>query len=348
MRQLLLPSSLSYGAGPNIAYLASANLSCQTVHRRDSDVFLDPLRSDAYPIELELRAIGNRVGEVVSGYDDMHRPIAGSDDRVCAVGTGTFGAPTADRRDLIAAGYKYLVAFQQLGRPGILEEQVRTEALNSFIREPMTRYNDDFYEIDVNSKVEMECCCLSWITRVIPEMPTAIPGCDYMGLNVAKQTGHLALFHSRKQQHAYDATRAYSPPSVDYCLRDLQYIQIGRLCSFHNPRIRANPRAFLDGEQSVRQNYVSSFRRACAESKSELSRVRLGAIHVYNAASNDAPPVVARRLRRISNEIARQGEVLDEGVIMAVQNFLLLVEAWPELVAASVRLRGLLADSFVE
>lgn len=337
LHTLLLPDGVSYGAGPNLAYLLGAALRCQAIHRRDSDVYLDRERGGAYPIELELRAMDEHLG-FISPAPEGSEQFAPT-QTVSAVGTNTFGSATIDRRDLLDSGINHLVAYQSLGRPGVAVDRVHAEAFNSLVEEPERRYTDDFFAIDNSGRIEMESCCLSWITRLVPEMPTDILGCDYMPLNVAKQTGHVALYHSRKMRHEYDSDRAGSPPSLAYSIRDLQYMQIGRLCSYHNPRIRKDPNRFMLNQQFDSAAYAGSFREACNEAESELARVRLEAGDVYRSAAEAAPEEIGVRLRRIATEIDRLGEQIDLAVIKAVRDFADLVEAWPALIAEAARHR---------
>jgi hypothetical protein len=333
---LLNPAGVSYGAGPNTAYLLAATLGSWAVHRRDSDVQLDKSRPNAYPIELELAAIGRRIEEIpyeiVGGGDGDHQRS------VKVVGTGTFGDATFDRRDLFAAGDDFIVAFQRLGRPGIPDSEIRSEALAYLREEPEVRYESDFYEIDVDGQVEMESCCICQFHLVMPEMPTDILGCDYMTKDIPWQVGELILYHSRKMNHIYNRERAEQvnlSESVEYALRDLMYIQMGRVWRTHNDRFRASPHRFFSNGLLDNQLYARSFRDAAKEQADALRDVRVGAEEVYSEAAMAAPDGAASRLARVSEAIHRSGSELDRHVVTAVDDFGFLVEMWPELIRSA-------------
>lgn len=346
LRRLLLPNGISYGAGPNAAYLIGAALQCQTVHRRDSDVYLDPAEPGRFPIEIELDTIDH---DLRPGCE-QDSPAHSTDTeihKVAAVGTNTFGDPTVDRRDLIAAGLDYLAAYQALGRPGIPPRVVRAEAIRYLVDEPATRHDEDFTSVELAGAIEAESYCVSWVTSTMPEMPTGVLGCDYMTLNMANLALHASVYHSRKMNHRYDTHRKSNSTTLEYSLRDLQYLQMGRLCALHNARLKNDAARYMQGTTLNTPAYVASFRLACAESQLELARVRIGAVDVYRAAAKAAQSIaLKRRLQRVAAEIEKRGDQLDNGVIEAVTDFVDLLESWPLLICNARNLEDYVLESF--
>ena len=351
LSELLLPTGVSYGRGPNLASLLAAGLNCSSIHRRDSDVYIDPLRPNSWPLELELGAIAVEPSEintlVVRNLDD---PTIERGATTKVVGTGTFGAATIDRRDLFSAGLEFAVAFQQLGRPGVPVEDVTSEAIGYLIEEPKIRYDEDFYEIDIDARVEMEACCLSELQNFLPEMPTDVLGCDYMVKDLAWRIGQPILFHSRKMEHRYDPSRELYvdvQAAVDYAVRDLQYIQMGRIWRQQGTRMQEDLSQFWDDSQLNADAYAASFREFANSSTAELVRVRTGAQKVYQDASRAVEGSIASRLAATAETIASLGSQIDQHVVSAVDDFAYLVEAWRGLAASADTLEEAVRTSFV-
>ncbi|MFZ0666137.1 MAG: DUF6271 family protein [Acidimicrobiales bacterium] len=338
LRSILLPAGISYGSGPDLAFLLAINLGCDFVHRRDSDVYLDEHRPDALPIELELGAIGKSIKDLKLVAEPPEGVLEKRDTRVRLVGTSTFGALTLDRRDLFAAGEEYAVAFQQLGRPGVERHIVREEAVSYLQEEPSTRYDTDFYELDEDGRVEMEACCFWEAFRFLPEMTTDIMGCDYMIKDALWQAGLLSIFHSRKLRHRYEQARADQTDldfAVNYSLRDVQYIQIGRIWQEQARIIRDGSRPLFDDTGFHADVYAEAFDAASERCGAVLEEVRKGAQSVYESAAAAASGPLASRLRAVAEALEKAGTGLDRHVVEAVSDFTFLVRAWPSLISAA-------------
>lgn len=340
IQALLLPTALSYGAAPNLAYLIGSSLGCDTIHRRDSDVYLDRSRPDLLPVELELAGIGKCLRDVTVDVDDVGpNPPVDVERPVKLIGTTTFGCPTFDRRDLFEAGFEFALAFQRLGRPTSSLDEVRAELAFFLVEEPRVRYVTDFLQVDVDGRVEMEACAIYEGFRLLPEMPAIeILGTDYMVKDILWQLHEPVVFHSRKLEHRYDPLRAAWSDirSVTaYVLRDVRYLQMGRVWAAHNETIEGIwPELIRDGDFDATR-YASSFRRALGEAKSEVERVRLGAVEVYHAASQATTGRLSERLWQIATAIESTGISLDNDVTTAVDDFTFLVERWPTMMESA-------------
>ncbi len=336
--RLLLPKGISYGRGPNLAYLLAVATNCVSVHRRDSDVLLDESRQESLPVELELAAIGRTLNSIELPIRRLGEIEYPKEAKVKIVGTGTFGDATLDRRDLQTAGISYLTALQQLGRPGIPAKEVEQEATSYLIKEAQTRYSEDFYELEIDGRVEMESCCIADLYRDLPEMPTDILGCDYMVKDLAWRLQQPILFHSRKMHHAYDNDRsAHANQTADqsYALRDVQYIQMGRIWSQVGEYIEQHLDEYTDGDEFNAHSYAAKFRSITAASRDVLRDVRLGAQRVYTAAAAASAGPVMDRLNCVADALEAAGAGLDEHVMQAVDDFAYLTEAWRHLITAA-------------
>ncbi|HYI61532.1 MAG TPA: DUF6271 family protein [Acidimicrobiales bacterium] len=334
LRALLLPQGTSYGRGPNLAAILGCALGCSVLHRRDSDIYLDDARAGELPVEFEASFIGQSLDAVSGRIERVDEFTPAPSALVQMVGTSSFGAPTFDRRDLMAAGKRYLVEFQQLGRPGSEEPEVAEEAFDYFIREPSTRYDNDRLEVDIDNRIEMECVAVSTVFKVLPEMPTGIIGCDYMQKDLLWWSGEGLIFHTRKVRHQYAPdreARADLAAYLDYAMRDVEYIQMGRVWQRHNmqmQRFRSRHRGLVQFDP---ESYVSSFRQAVEQVGSELEEVRGGAQQVYESAAAASSGDLAGRLKAVADVIADRGPAMDQRVREAVEDYCVLVLAWREL-----------------
>jgi Family of unknown function (DUF6271) len=334
LRTLLLPEGISYGAGPNLAYLIGQSLRVELIHRRDSDVFLDPSRPNAYPIELELLGMYASPNDLPLRVEGLSARFFEYSGLPAVVGTSTFGDTTFDRRDLFTAGSDFLVRYQQLGRPGISHEEVLREATEYLVESPKEFFDTDFFILDEPGRIEMEACCLRDVFRVLPEMPTDILGCDYLSKDIAWQVDWPSLYHSRKMRHVYDPERfAMSDDDqlVEYYIRDLKYILMGRIWSAHNERVRKSPSTFVSGRLLMAQAYAESFVQASEDSSNELTSIRKKMVSVFEDSASKAQGGSGRRLRRVADYLHEHGSSVEQDVHLAVSDFAFLIQHWSVL-----------------
>lgn len=339
LRSLLLPSGTSYGRGPNLASLLGATIGSRLTHRRDSDIFLDE-GPDTMPIALELAVAGLPLADLSDTVRRMDEFDAAPDAAVCLVGTDSIGAAPFDRRDLIAAGPDFLVDFQALGRPAADRDTVASEALDYFLRGPSSRYDEDFLEIDIDNQIEMQSCCFTRVQAVLPENPTDIIGCDYMGKDLIWRCGEGLVYHSRKEHHRYSPERQAQrdiKAHVDYVLRDVEYLQFGRIWQIHSRnlcRYWESHRGLGSFDAAV---YTASFEAAADEGAQELVEVRIGAAEVFTAAAQATEGYLQTRLRAVAEAIRAAGPAMDAHVRAAVDDYCFLVPKWPLLIDAAVQ-----------
>jgi hypothetical protein len=338
LRELLLPKGISYGRGPNIATLVAISLDCLSTHRRDSDNYHDPSRPHKWPIELELLTIGRDIAEASLQLPDG--VAAGFTNRtIHMAGSVMFGSPTIDRRDLFEAGEGLALQFQRLGRPNVTFEELRKEAREYLIEEPRTRYDSDFISVHESARIEMGNCAFHRTAfLMLPEMPTGILGCDYMLKDLIWRLKRPAVFHSRKLLHLYDLDRdqgLHDEQAVDYAIRNVQYIQVGRIWQVHGSRMAAEPDRFETAGRFDVDEYAASFMQASVESMEVVSDVRQAAADIYERSAAVAPREVKPRLLTVSRRLKELGELVDSQVHQAVEDFTYLAKAWPALTNAA-------------
>jgi hypothetical protein len=340
--ELLAPSGVAYSAGPNKAFLVAAALGVDTLHRRDSDHLPDE-RADgpAYPGVLESRAIGKVLSQVTPLANAEAVPAAQAEEEVLFVGSGMFGDPPHDRRELIEAGERFGVEVLRLSSPWMSDENLLRDVRGYFGSEPSVRYDEDFYEFDDSGRTELGVSCLRQVFLQLPEMPLHDAlGIDYFQKNLLYQLARPVVFHSRKMRHVYDAVRVAQTTEafVDYSMRDLRYVVLWPIWSRHNQNIRTEPSAFLRPDGSLDTvAYVASFRAALKEALPTREGIPARYAAVYREAASAAEKVSAERLSAVADEAERLGDELVRQVGAGIEDFCWLIERWPELIAAARR-----------
>lgn len=350
---LLSPSGVAYSAGPNKAFLIAAGLGVDTVHRRDSDHVPD-LRDDgpAFPGVLESKAIGRLLGEVSPVTNLASARVDRSSEPVYFVGSGMFGDPPHDRRDLLSLDARYVAQIEQLSSPGSSLDDLLEEVHNYFVDEPATRYDNDFYELDRTGRTELGVSCLWRVFLELPEMPIRDTlGCDYFQKNLLYQLGRPVLFHSRKMRHAYDPERADGfvlDRFVDYSLRDLRYLILWQVWSAHNRFIRTHVSEYLRPDGSLdASRYANGLATAADHILPDTAGIPESFADIYAAAAAKISGSQAERLLAVSNSARTLGPAAVQQVRQGIDDFVWLIERWGDLVSCAPALRGILEKSIV-
>ncbi len=332
-RLLRPPDRVSYGYGPNIATLFALSLGAEYLHRRDSDVYLAEANQQAMPLEQEIRYTGSEVRDAPT-----LRNAGAWSDTIAIVGTNTYGDATIDRAELIEAGADHLYDLQSLGRPGASRWDVAGEASEYLIVEPSVRYRSDFVALDYRNRVEMEAFCIAIAEQQCPEMPSDVIGCDYINLNLSRDLLKAIVYHSRKMVHRHEDDRRGRTSRnefVDYALRDVNYLQMGRIFERVSKHVRH------EAEQTAASFSLEHFgdliSRAVADRHEAVQDVRLGAADVYLRASHEARCSDGGReiLGTVAKRILERGAQLDEHIERELETYCELLRLWPALTAAA-------------
>jgi hypothetical protein len=346
--RLLSPGGVAYSAGPNKAFLIAAALGVDTIHRRDSDHIPD-LREDgpAFPGVLESGVIGRLLGEVSPVTNLATARVDRSDEPVYFVGSGMFGDPPHDRRDLLSLDSRYVAQIEQLSSPDESLDDLLAEVHTYFVDEPATRYEDDFYELDRTGRTELGVSCLWRVFLELPEMPIHDTlGCDYFQKNLLYQLSRPVLFHSRKMRHEYDSERARGfglDRFVDYSMRDLRYLILWRVWVAHNRYIRAHVDEYLRPDGSLdASRYASGLVNAADHVLPDTVSIPGGFADIYAQASANTSGSQAERLLAVSDSARALGPLAVGQVREGIDDFIWLIERWGDLVSCAPAVRGIL------
>jgi Family of unknown function (DUF6271) len=339
-RELLTRQGVAYASGPNKAFLTAAALGVDTLHRRDSDHLPDTENGRArFPGAMEVQAIGRRVREVTSlrAAESLTPQELGQE--ILFVGSGMFGDPAHDRRELITAGEEFGVRVLSLSSPWLSQESLLRDVRGYFTSEASVRYDDDFFQIDDSGRTELGVSCLRRVFLHLPEMP--IPdtlGCDYFQKNLLYQLSRPVMFQSRKMRHDHDTQRKQSTTAqfVDYSLRDLRYVVLWPIWSRHNENLRNAPPTFVRSDGSIDAAwYAGSFRRALAEKGPEAKGSAQRFAEVFRDASRKVTGVSALRLRAVADAADNLGDNVVNQVSAGIEEYCWLIERWQNLIDAA-------------
>lgn len=335
LTRLLSYPGVAYGIGPNKAALVAAALGIKVLHRRDSDHIPDH-REDgiAFPGVLEALVIGRQLADVVP-----HAAVneEGARRRVRFVGSSMVGDPALDRRDLLMVDPRLVAAIHQLANPAATAEELRSAVRRNFTDEIATRYEHDFYRLDVRGDTEIGVSCMEGIFLQLPVMPLADTlGTDYVQKNLMYQIGWPVVFHSRKMVHRYAGGRSAREDVgavTEYALRDLRYLILRRTRSAANEHLRTSP-PVPPGDPD--QLDLAAYADAWGAALSSEYPATLGMSEHYAAIYRSAAARAEGRQRDRLAAVARAAEELGSGanrdVAEGIADFRWLLGQWERLV----------------
>ena len=331
----LLPTAVSYGAGPNKAALTAAALGYEVLHRRDSDIE-SPDDDAELPVAAEVACILRRAGDVVAhcapeAADQLNRIVY-------LVGTTYVGDPALDRRDLLAAGPEHAVALQRLkdlpdlsDRPADAEGFTRTYLAEQ--RPPAA----DTLALDTHRQTEMGVACYADVWRVLPELPLRDTlGSDYAAKSYLHDAEFPVVRHGRALRHAYRANRREPAPeqAADYALRDLRGLLLSRV----RRRQRQRCNVWVQGAGSVTPAHVATYADALTDAwrmeRPYLLDVPARAAGIYRRAADASTGAARGRLAATADAVAHAGWAAVADVGAGVTEFAALATVWPALIDA--------------
>jgi hypothetical protein len=208
VREVFSSRAKNYATAMNKLFLMTPSFGADMFHRRDSDTMLlsDHLTGTAprYPIEAELRYLGERVGSVASTGDAER-----DDRRIWVVGGNYFGEWNIDVKDFARRSFGIVHRlYELLGFDRSVVEEICAEA---FQFEPVHRETDELHLVtSVNDGLNPDCANFG-MYRLHEYLP-AVPGdnmlaADYFQFDIATTLGIPALNHGRPVFHQYEPER---------------------------------------------------------------------------------------------------------------------------------------------
>ncbi|WP_203828255.1 DUF6271 family protein [Actinoplanes palleronii] len=313
---LLLPAGVSYGACTNRAFLIAAALGCDSVHRRDSDLYFQTYEGKKiFPIHAELSALGKAARDVVATENRLDESRA--DLPVAMAGASFVGDMSVDVED-IRDHEAYYDLVSLWAAPGSTEDEKRELVAESFTGS--APFDGDHWTLSVVDpmRVDMHNISFHGLQENVPLPPaTDTIGSDYFLIHVADRAGLPGLLHNRHIVNFHTAERKSDAGFLAYQLRFAKFIL--SMYYFHFIYQRMTNASPGDIAAIVRAStwQPREPNEATAELMEQAYR-RLGgrftAVADRIGANRDALLIEARR---------------------DIEDFALLIEAWAALIAAA-------------
>jgi hypothetical protein len=220
---LLLPGRPSYGACTNRAFLIAAALGCESVHRRDSDLYFQTYAGEkVFPIHIELSALGRRARDVVATedlLDDSRRDMT-----VAMAGASFVGDMSVDVEDIRDAdGYYDLVSLW--AAPGSTEAEKRALVEESFTGSAPFDGDRCVLSVVDPMRVDMHNISFYGLHEKVPLPPaTDTIGSDYFLIHVADRAGLPGVLHNRHIVNFHTAERKTDAGFLAYQMRFAKFI----------------------------------------------------------------------------------------------------------------------------
>lgn len=344
LRNVLLTSRLSYGAGPNKAALLASFLGAESLHRRDSDTVPQVLDGvPLHPSHLEVAVIGRRIGEArrMAGHASGPNPTL----PVLAVGTDYLGAPALDRHAFARLSVELLSRHEALDHPDATDPEIAARIHRKYVHRDQSPYIGDRVEIDEQGRTEMGAFAIAELFRLVPEMPlTDTLGTDYFVKNLAYRLGLPVVWHSRRVVHDHAVARDPSDAVlrfVHYAMRDANLKVLRRLWRVMNRHLdeALEPGTAGDLGRFDVEGYAECAERAVRETRQDdlVAVLRdLQVLHRDAAEAAETRGEDGTAFRTVCALLTRQAPFRVTAVQDGFRDFARLIRMWPRLIASAV------------
>jgi len=223
MLDLMLPRALSYGACTNRAFLIAAALGCESVHRRDSDLYFQTYEgAKVFPIGVELSSLGRPARDAVVTEDRLDPALR--DLPVVMAGGSFVGDMSVDIEDIRAEDAYYdLVSLW--AAEGSTDEEKRALVEESFTGSD--EYDGEHSVLDVVDpmRVDMHNIAFAGLHERVPLPPAPDTiGSDYFLIHVADKARLPGVLHNRHIVNFHTAERKTDPGFLAYQMRFAKFI----------------------------------------------------------------------------------------------------------------------------
>ncbi|MFI5977255.1 DUF6271 family protein [Streptomyces sp. NPDC051452] len=332
--RLMLPSTVSYGACTNRAFLLATALGCRSVHRRDSDsTYQLHSGQPVFPVQHELPWLGRPAAEAAAGVTRTDLDAALAERPVSLVGAsfiGELSVDIAEIRRLDEGVYHDVVG---LWAPGDWPEDRRRHLVEeSFTGAGTTPFTGDDSTLTLVDPMRVDMCNVAFDRAVYERIPlppaTDTIGSDYFLLHLVHDAGLPGILHNRHIENFHTPERRTDAGFPAYQRRFVKFLL--SMLYFHHvyDRMAAAGDRLLDDTGQVRPEAITALLRESigldrAENVWRLDRIDT-AYRKLGGRYADFAELLASGRDRLLDEAARD-----------IEDFAHLVEAWPALVRAA-------------
>ncbi|WP_067495306.1 DUF6271 family protein [Actinoplanes sp. TFC3] len=313
---LMLPRGLSYGACTNRAFLIAAALGCDSVHRRDSDLYFQTYQGKkVFPIEVELSALGRPARDVVTAEDQLEE--SRKDLTVQMVGGSFVGDMSVDIAEIRNHDAYYdLVSLWAAEGSTDAEKQALVE--NSFTGSAAFDGDRSLLSVVDPMRVDMHNIAFHGLHERVPLPPaTDTIGSDYFLIHVADKAGLPGVLHNRHIVNFHTAERKSDAGFWSYQMRFAKFILSMYYFHFIYERMRTDDPAGIAA--IVRASTWQP--REPNEAKADLLE------RAYRRLGG--------RFTTVADLVRERRETLLLEARRDIDDFALLIDAWAGLIAAA-------------
>jgi hypothetical protein len=313
---LMLPRGSSYGACTNRAFLIAAALGCESVHRRDSDLYFQTYAGKKiFPIEVELAALGRPARDVVATEDRLDQ--SRRDMTVAMVGASFVGDMSVDIEDIRDhEAYPDLVGLW--AADDATDEERRALVEESFTGSAPFDGDRSVLAVVDPMRVDMHNISFHGLHEKVPLPPaTDTIGSDYFLIHVADKAGLPGVLHNRHIVNFHTGERKTDAGFLAYQMRFAKFILSMYYLHFVYQRMTTDDPA--DIAAIVRASTWQP--REPNEAKADLLEAayrRLGG-----------------RFAAVADQVRERREALLIEARRDMDDFALLIDAWADLVGAA-------------
>ncbi|MER5888199.1 DUF6271 family protein [Streptomyces sp. NPDC001941] len=331
---LMLPDGVSYGACTNRAFLVAEALGCSSVHRRDSDSgYQEHAGAPVHPLHQELAFLGERADRAKERATSSRLDPASAHLPVALVGGSFIGEMSVDLdeiRTLDPAVYERVVTLSVPDdHPSLWRARLVADAFRGAGTEPFTA---DRTTLGRLAPTRVDMCNVALGREVYASLPLPPArdtiGSDYFLLHAVHGARLPAVLHNRHIVNHHTPERRTGDGFLAYQVRLAKYfLAVPALHAVHTG-MAARGTALLDAAGHLRTSAVTDLVRDAASGDPAAGARRLDVLdRAYRALGG--------RWARAADHLAGQRADLLAGARADMEDFAVLLDAWPALTGAS-------------
>lgn len=339
MLDLMLPAGVSYGACTNRAFLIAAALGCTSVHRRDSDSrYQEPAGEPVFPIVPELTALGRTAAEAaahVTAVDTGAGPggfdaLAG---RTVSMAGGSFigemSVDIAEMERLDPDVYHEVVGLWAPAHwPAERKRELAAESFRGAGTEPFTA---DHWVLGPVDPMRVDMCNIAFhgVHERVPLMPaTDTIGSDYFLIHLVHDAGLPGVLHNRNIVNFHTGERKTDEGFSAYQIRFVKFLLSMLYLNHVYDAMAEAGTGLLDADGRIDVPAVAALLRGSATLDQAENVWRLEVVdRAYRGLGGryaEVAELLAERRERLLDEARRD-----------IEDYALLAETWPTLIASA-------------
>lgn len=340
MLDFMLPRDLSYGACTNRAFLIAAALGCRSVHRRDSDLRYQVFDgATIFPIHHELASIGKRAADAAPGVSETVLDPACARRPVVMVGASFVGELSVDIGEIARLDRGIYHDVVSLWAPHDLPEADKEKLVAESFTGADTRFTADHSTLTIVDpmRVDMHNIAFSQVHEQLP-LPPAINtiGSDYFLIHAVHDARLPGVLHNRHIVNFHTPERKTDAGFLAYQTRFVKFLL--SMLYFHAiyGQMAEAGESLLDDRDRLRTPLIAGFAR---ESTRLPTAENLNRLDVVDRSYRK----LGGRYATFADHLAARWPRLLAEARQDIEDFALLIDAWPALVSASVATGPLVA-----